>query len=76
MTFHTLTLMARCVFYGFLLGPVPKEEEAIAWIKGSHLWDKLYIRTRFQEGHPDDGKAGVVNGKSYDITPDILENKR
>ena len=56
------------------LGTVPKEE-AIAWIKGSHLWDKLYIRTRFQEGHPDNGTAGIVNGKSYDITPNILENK-
>ena len=56
------------------LEPVPKEE-SIAWIKGSHLWDKLYIRTRFQEGHPNDGKAGIVNGKSYEITPDILSNK-
>ena len=72
MIFHTLILMAQCVFYGFHLGPVPKEE-AIAWIKGSHLWDKLYIRTRFQEGHPDNGTAGIVNGKSYDITPNILE---
>ena len=64
---------SMCVLW-LPLEPVPKEE-AIAWIKGSHLWDKLYIRTRFQEGHPDDGKAGVVNGKSYDITPDILNNK-
>ena len=64
---------SMCVLW-LPLEPVPKEE-AISWIKGSHLWDKLYIRTRFQEGHPDDGKAGVVNGKSYDITPDILNNK-
>ncbi|MFM1606297.1 MAG: phytanoyl-CoA dioxygenase family protein [Candidatus Pseudothioglobus sp.] len=56
------------------LEPVSKEE-GIAWIKGSHLWNKLYIRTRFQEGHPIDGEAGEVNGKTYDITPDILENK-
>jgi ectoine hydroxylase-related dioxygenase (phytanoyl-CoA dioxygenase family) len=51
------------------------KEEGIAWIKGSHLWNKLYIRTRFQEGHPVDGEAGEVNGKIYDITPDILKNK-
>ena len=43
--------------------------------KGSHLWDKLFIRTRFQEGHSVDGEAGEVNGKTYDITPDILNNK-
>ena len=43
---------SMCVLW-LPLEPVPKEE-AIAWIKGSHLWDKLYIRTRFQEGHPDD----------------------
>ena len=64
---------SMCVLW-LPLEPVPKEE-AIAWIKGSHLWDKLYIRTRFQEGHPDDGAAGIVNGKSYEITPNILENK-
>ena len=56
------------------LDPVSKED-GIAWIKGSHLWNKLYIRTRFQEGHPVDGEAGDVNGKTYDITPDILKNK-
>ena len=64
---------SMCVLW-LPLEHVPKEE-AIAWIKGSHLWDKLYIRTRFQEGHPDHGTAGIVNGKSYDITPNILENK-
>jgi len=64
---------SMCVLW-LPLESVPKDE-AIAWIKGSHLWDKLYIRTRFQEGHPDDGKAGVVNGKTYDITPNILLNK-
>ena len=64
---------SMCVLW-LPLEPVPKEE-SIAWIKGSHLWDKLYIRTRFQEGHPNDGKAGIVNGKSYEITPDILSNK-
>ena len=51
------------------------KEEGIAWIKGSHLWDKLFIRTRFNEGHLVDGEAGTVNGKTYDITPDILNNK-
>ena len=43
---------SMCVLW-LPLETVPKDE-AIAWIKGSHLWDKLYIRTRFQEGHYDD----------------------
>ena len=64
---------SMCVLW-LPLEPVNKEE-GIAWIKGSHLWDKLFIRTRFQEGHPNDGRAGIVNGKTYDITPDILKTK-
>ena len=64
---------SMCVLW-LPLEPVNKEE-GIAWIKGSHLWDKLFVRTRFQEGHPNDGSAGIVNGKTYDITPDILQNK-
>ena len=64
---------SMCVLW-LPLTPVAKKE-GIAWIKGSHLWNKLYMRTRFQEGHPIDGKAGEVNGKTYDITPNILQNK-
>ena len=52
-----------------------KKEDGIAWVKGSHLWDKLFLRTRFNDGHEVDGKAGVVNGKKYELTPNILENK-
>ena len=44
------------------LEPVSKEE-GIAWIKGSHLWNKLFIRTRFNDGHLVDGEPGVINGK-------------
>lgn len=51
------------------------KEDGIAWIKGSHLWDKLFIRTRFKDGHKDDGEAGIVNGKRYEIIPNILDNK-
>lgn len=63
---------SMCVLW---LPLTPVTKEGIAWIKGSHLWNKLYMRTRFQEGHPIDGKAGEVNGKTYDITPNILQNK-
>jgi ectoine hydroxylase-related dioxygenase (phytanoyl-CoA dioxygenase family) len=53
-----------------------KKQDGIAWIKGSHLWNKLFLRTRFKEGHQEDGEAGKVNGKTYHLTPDILNNKQ
>jgi len=56
------------------LEPV-KKEDGIAWIKGSHLWNKLFLRTRFNDGHNVEGKEGIVNGKKYEVTPDILSNK-
>ena len=52
-----------------------KKEDGIAWVKGSHLWDRLFLRTRFNDGHKVDGEAGIVNGKKYELTPNILENK-
>ena len=54
---------SMCVLW-LPLEPVSKEE-GIAWIKGSHLWNKLFVRTRFNDGHLVDGEAGVVNGKKY-----------
>jgi len=52
-----------------------KKKDGIAWIKGSHLWNRLFLRTRFNDGHKVDGEAGFVNGKKYEITPDILKYK-
>ena len=52
-----------------------KKKDGIAWIKGSHLWNRLFLRTRFNDGHKVDGEPGVVNGKKYEITPDILKYK-
>ena len=52
-----------------------KKEDGIAWVKGSHLWNRLFLRTRFNDGHQIDGEAGIVNGKKYELTPKILENK-
>ena len=64
---------SMCVLW-LPLEPV-KKEEGIAWVKGSHLWNKLFLRTRFNDGHMVDGEAGIVNGKKYEATPDILKNK-
>ncbi|WP_443637217.1 phytanoyl-CoA dioxygenase family protein [Candidatus Njordibacter sp. Uisw_058] len=65
---------SMCVLW-LPLGSV-KKHEGIAWIKGSHLWNKLFLRTRFKDGHQEDGEAGEVNSKSYHLTPDILNNKQ
>ena len=64
---------SMCVLW-IPLEPV-KKQDGIAWIKGSHLWNKLFLRTRFNDGHTVDGEEGVVHGKKYEITPDILKNK-
>ena len=64
---------SMCVLW-IPLEPV-KKQDGIAWVKGSHLWNKLFLRTRFNDGHKVDGEAGIVNGKKYEITPDILKNK-
>ena len=52
------------------------KNEGVAWVKGSHLWNKLFLRTRFNDGHYVDGEAGIINGKKYELTPNILKNKK
>ena len=64
---------SMCVLW-IPLEPV-KRKDSIAWVKGSHLWNRLFLRTRFNDGHKTDGEAGIVNGKKYEFTPDILKNK-
>ena len=64
---------SMCVLW-IPLEPV-KKEDGIAWVKGSHLWNRLFLRTRFNDGHQVDGEAGIVNGKKYELTPNILKNK-
>ncbi len=52
-----------------------KKEEGIAWVKGSHLWNKFFLRVLFKDGHKIEGNECVINGKKYEIPPDILSNK-
>ena len=52
-----------------------KKEEGISFIKGSHLWNKLFLRVLFKDGHNIEGNECVINGKKYEIPPDILGNK-
>ncbi len=52
-----------------------KKEEGVAWVKGSHLWNKLFLRVLFKDGHKIEGNECVINGKKYETPPDILGNK-
>jgi len=52
------------------------KDEGVAWVKGSHLWNKIFLRVRFTDGHKVEGKESIINGKKYEDPPDILGNKR
>ncbi|MEM8592644.1 MAG: phytanoyl-CoA dioxygenase family protein [Pseudomonadota bacterium] len=51
------------------LEPVTKEN-GIAFVRGSHLWDKLFMRVRFADGHPS-FEPQKVAGKTYHPPPDV-----
>ncbi|MEM1236521.1 MAG: phytanoyl-CoA dioxygenase family protein [Pseudomonadota bacterium] len=51
------------------LEPVTKEN-GIAFVKGSHLWDKLFMRVRFADGHPS-FEPQEVAGQTYYPPPDV-----
>ena len=51
------------------------KNEGVVWVKGSHLWNKLFLRVLFKDGHKVEGKECVINGKKYELPPDILGNK-
>ena len=48
-----------------------KKDEGVAWVKGSHLWNKLFLRVLFKDGHKIEGDECVINGKKYETPPDI-----
>ncbi len=52
-----------------------KKDESVAWVKGSHLWNKLFLRVLFKDGHKIEGNECIINGKKYETPPDILGNK-
>ena len=51
------------------------KDESVVWVKGSHLWNKLFLRVLFKEGHKVEGKECIINRKKYELPPDILGNK-
>jgi len=46
-------------------------ENCITFVRGSHLWDKLFMRVRFDDGHHMDADGLEVNGERYEPPPDI-----
>ena len=53
------------------LEPVTKEN-GIAFVRGSHLWGKHFMRVRFADGHNADvSDTTTVNGVTYELPPDI-----
>jgi ectoine hydroxylase-related dioxygenase (phytanoyl-CoA dioxygenase family) len=51
------------------------KNEGVVWVKGSHLWNKLFLRVLFKDGHKVEGNECVIDGKKYELPPDILGNK-
>ena len=46
-------------------------ENGIAFVRGSHLWGKPFLRVRFDDGHRVDGEAFEVRGERYEAPPDV-----
>jgi len=51
------------------------DNEGVVWVKGSHLWNKRFLRVLFKDGHKVEGNECIINGKKYETPPDILGNK-
>jgi ectoine hydroxylase-related dioxygenase (phytanoyl-CoA dioxygenase family) len=51
------------------------KNEGVVWVKGSHLWNKLFLRVLFKDGHKVEGNECSIDGKKYELPPDILGNK-
>lgn len=51
------------------LEPVSRDN-GIAFVRGSHLWDKLFMRVRFADGHPSYAPQEVA-GLTYHPPPDV-----
>lgn len=63
---------AMCVLW-LPLEPVTRAN-GITFVRGSHLWNKLFMRTRFADGHRTGAGITEVNGERYELTPDIEAN--
>ncbi|WP_170358271.1 phytanoyl-CoA dioxygenase family protein [Ruegeria arenilitoris] len=59
---------SMCVLW-LPLEPVSKDN-GIAFVRGSHLWDKLFMRVRFADGHPSYEPTQVA-GRTYHPPPDV-----
>lgn len=60
---------SMCVLW-LPLEPVTRDN-GISFVRGSHLWDRHFLRVRFDDGHRTGDAAQVVNGVRYELPPDI-----
>ena len=60
---------SMCVLW-LPLEPVDRAS-GISFVRGSHLWNKLFLRVRFDDGHRMDGEELEVDGLRYEAPPDI-----
>lgn len=61
---------SMCVLW-LPLEPVAKSN-GISFVRGSHQWDRHFLRVRFADGHPVAADGSVsVNGITYEPPPDI-----
>ena len=67
------SLNSSCKFQVQKSSWYPGSDLSLVWF--TYLGLGLFLRTRFNDGHYVDGEAGIVNGKKYELTPNILENK-
>jgi ectoine hydroxylase-related dioxygenase (phytanoyl-CoA dioxygenase family) len=51
------------------------KSEGVVWVKGSHLWNKIFLRVLFKDGHKVEGNECTIDGKKYELPPNILGNK-
>ena len=48
--------------------------EGIEFVRGSHLWERLFMRTWFKN-HRTAQPSGCVNGRYYEVPPEIDDNR-
>ena len=46
------------------------KQDGISFVRGSHLWGRLFQRVFFRD-HSTRGEPGIVNGLKYETPPDI-----
>jgi len=41
------------------------KNEGVVWVKGSHLWNKIFLRVLFKDGHKVEGNECIIDGIKF-----------